>query len=133
MKKILKNKKGFTLMELIIVLVIVAVLAAALIPSFLNFASRARNDALYAQARIGLVAAQVLVTEGGKAFPTGVSSANPTAFETAVGAKAGDFNKLVVNDVDPTGVFSNFVIPPGGIRVTEITFTLNGNSATIRT
>ena len=130
MKKILKNKKGFTLMELIIVLVIVAVLAAALIPSFLNFVGRARDDSLHAQARVGLVAAQVLLTEGGQARAPGTY--NEAAFETEVGADPGDFQLLVVDDVDdPTG-FDDFIIDTGGLRVVGITYTdTNGSSVTI--
>ena len=129
MKKILKNKKGFTLMELIIVLVIVAVLAAALIPSFLNFANRARNDSLYAQARVGMVAAQVLMTEGGKSIAANTYTV--AAFETELGLGAGEFKKLVLNDVDNADGFSSLVVGTGGIRVTGITYTDGTNTVTI--
>ena len=137
MKKILKNKKGFTLMELIIVLVIVAVLAAALLPSFLNFASRARNDSLHAQARIGLVTAQVLLTESGK--PISGLSADTTYttesdFLTAVGLPTTStaFKEMVIGDVDnPTG-FTKFIVEENGMRVIGITYTLaNGDTVTI--
>ena len=129
MKKILKNKKGFTLMELIIVLVIVAVLAAALIPSFLNFANRARTDSLLAQARIGLVAAQTLLTEGGQ--PRAAGTYAEGAFETLVGATSGDFQRLVNNDVENPGGFSAIVIDTNGIRVTGITYSDGTNTVTI--
>ena len=131
MKKILKNKKGFTLMELIIVMIIVAVLAAALIPSFLNFVSRARNDSLYAQARVGMVAAQVLITEGGKPIGSGVTYGTIEDLENAAGVAANTFNSLVVNDVDaPTG-FSNFVIADGGLRIIGITYSDGTDTVTI--
>ena len=63
MKKILKNKKGFTLIEIIVVLVIIALLAAATIPAMIGFVNEARGKAYAAEARVGLVAAQATVTE----------------------------------------------------------------------
>ena len=43
MKKLIKNKKGFTLIELIVVIAILAVLAAILIPSIMNYVAEART------------------------------------------------------------------------------------------
>ena len=62
MKKILKNKKGFTLMEVIVVLIIIAVLAAALIPSFIGFVNQSRAATDISAARVGMTAAQVELT-----------------------------------------------------------------------
>lgn len=48
MKKLLKNKKGFTLIELIVVIAILAILAAILIPSIIDYidtATRAKDQA----------------------------------------------------------------------------------------
>ena len=44
------NKKGFTIVELIIVIAIVAVLASILIPTFANVINKA-NDSAYQQER----------------------------------------------------------------------------------
>ena len=59
----LRNKKGFTLMEVIIVLIILAVLAAALIPTFLGFVQRAGHASAIAEARLGMTAAQAVLTD----------------------------------------------------------------------
>ncbi|MEG1049558.1 MAG: prepilin-type N-terminal cleavage/methylation domain-containing protein [Oscillospiraceae bacterium] len=58
-----KNKKGFTLIEIIVVLVILAILAAATIPSMLGFVKEANNKAIIAEARTAYVAAQMIATE----------------------------------------------------------------------
>lgn len=51
MKKILKNKKGFTLIELIVVIAILAILAAILIPSLTNYLAKATYSKNQANAR----------------------------------------------------------------------------------
>ena len=56
MKK--NNNKGFTLVELIVVLVILAILAAILIPALLGYIDRAREKQVTTNAEAALVAAQ---------------------------------------------------------------------------
>lgn len=63
MRKICKNKKGFTLIEIIVVLVILAILAAALIPSMIGFVNDARGKAIVAEARTVYIAGQSIATE----------------------------------------------------------------------
>ncbi len=42
--KTLKNKKGFTIVELVIVIAVIAILAAVLIPTFSNIVSKAKES-----------------------------------------------------------------------------------------
>ncbi len=56
--------RGFTLMELIITLGILAVLMAIAIPLYQNYATRARITAMLAELSGGKVGAELLVTEG---------------------------------------------------------------------
>jgi type IV pilus assembly protein PilA len=58
MRKRLKNKNGFTLVELLVVLVILAILAAVIIPSLTGYISRAREKSIIQNARRCLLAAQ---------------------------------------------------------------------------
>lgn len=54
MKKLLRNKKGFTLIELIVVIAILAILAAILIPSLLNYMKAANKAQAESNARTKL-------------------------------------------------------------------------------
>lgn len=65
MKKLnaLRNKKGFTLVEVIIVLVILAILAAVLIPSLVGYIDKANEKAAIANCRSFVMAAQTVSSE----------------------------------------------------------------------
>jgi|LGOV01.1.fsa_nt_gb type IV pilus assembly protein PilA len=72
-QKMRKRDKGFTLVEIIVVLVILAILAAFTIPSMLGFVNDAKDKANIAVAREIYVAAQATATEYGATTtaPTG--------------------------------------------------------------
>ena len=61
--KIANKKKGFTLVELIVVLVILAILAAVVIPLMLGFTDDARKKRYIADANAALKASQTVITE----------------------------------------------------------------------
>ena len=54
----LKEKKGFTLVELIVVLVILAILAALLIPALTGYISKANKQKVEAECRMAVMAVQ---------------------------------------------------------------------------
>lgn len=118
-KKMKKNRKGFTLVEIIVVLVILAILAAFTIPAMLGFVNDARSKASIAQAREIYVAAQAASTEvaAGKATPaleTGVSStANSDAATVATKT-----TNMVTNDIP--GIDPTITIGDGDITDTNI-------------
>lgn len=57
------NKKGFTLVELIVVLVILAILAALLIPALTKYIDKAKEKDVIAKTRQIVMAAQTLADE----------------------------------------------------------------------
>lgn len=63
LKKMKNNKKGFTLVELIVVLVILAILAALLIPALTGYIDKAKEKSVIAETRQVVMATQTLVDE----------------------------------------------------------------------
>lgn len=65
MKKMLSKSRqdGFTLVEMVVVLAIMAILMTMLVPSLTGYVDRARNQALIAQTRSVVMAAQTVISE----------------------------------------------------------------------
>ncbi len=63
LKKLKNDKKGFTLVELIVVLVILAILAALLVPALTGYIDKAKEKSIIAETRSAVMAAQTLADE----------------------------------------------------------------------
>ncbi|WP_418665816.1 type II secretion system protein [Allofournierella sp.] len=99
LKKMLKqrSKKGFTLIELIVVLVIMAILAAAAIPTMMGYVNNARKSAYLANCSAAYMAAQANITEQmGKAVTAIDTDEIVTAVQKMVPELAGADKVLVV-------------------------------------
>ncbi|MGB4984756.1 MAG: prepilin-type N-terminal cleavage/methylation domain-containing protein [Erysipelotrichaceae bacterium] len=103
--KNLKNKKGFTLVEIVVVLAIIAILAAILIPTMNGFVNDAKSKQHIAEARAAYVAAQYIVSRDGT--------------NTASDAK---IQKL-------SGITGTTVVTAADGKVTKIVFTPSGSGA----
>lgn len=72
LKKLRKNnKKGFTLVELIVVLVILAILAALLVPALTGYIDKAKEKQIIAETRQIVMAAQTILDEKYATQPVG--------------------------------------------------------------
>lgn len=72
----MKNKKGFTLVELIVVLVILAILAALLIPALTGYIDKANQEKVVSECRMVVMAAQTEASEAyGKVTSTSADAA----------------------------------------------------------
>lgn len=109
-----KNKKGFTLVELIVVLVILAILAALLVPALTGYIDKAKEKKVIAETRMVVTAVQTVVSEAyGQLGADKDFNPEDWTFHTALGSTtAGDgkyiqeIKKLAeVFDSNPKAIF----------------------------
>ena len=115
----MKNKKGFTLVELIVVLVILAILAALLVPALTGYIDKANKQKIIAETRQAVMAAQTIASEQ---YAKGVKYMTAT---TAIGSStlAAEVKKLGETKNEPTTI----TVTDG--KVVLLTYT-NGKTCT---
>ena len=123
----MKNKKGFTLVELIVVLVILAILVALLIPALTGYIDKANKQKIIATTRQVMMAAQTETSEayakvdGGK-FTTLTLSADTTP----------SLNKILeLAEVATVSKDGKTVTYKNGISKVEVTITADGHVDTV--
>jgi type IV pilus assembly protein PilA len=123
MKKYGKStKKGFTLVELIVVLVILAVLAAMLVPALTGYIKRARQEKDYQMAASVLTAAQaaatyqMTLTGGSTTITMDTDAGNGETVKTLVGDATGNVTCSFTCDSD------YFVIESGWVKIGDSTY-----------
>jgi len=83
----MKNQKGFTLVELLIVIAIIGILAAIAIPQFSSYRSKAYVAAARSDAKNAYTALQAYISENPAATPPNQSvGPGPGVFNTPYGA-----------------------------------------------
>ena len=90
----LKEKKGFTLVELIVVLVILAILAALLIPALTGYIDKANDKKVIATTRQVVMAAQTEVSETYAKASTGKLTETTLSNSNKGTAPAPEFDKI---------------------------------------
>lgn len=130
------NKKGFTLVELIVVLVILAILAALLIPALTGYIDKAKEKQIVAETRQTVMAAQTMADEAYGTFSLGATytitvGTDPTDLKAGKIAKSDIATLAEVNDANITSISigSSTDTGLGGI-VKEVKYTRDGKVCT---
>ncbi len=119
-KKARENKKGFTLVELIVVLVILAILAAILVPGLTKWIDKANEKQIVIDARTAYLAAQTVVSE---AYGAGQTTEGIHEFGgDELGVAAAQLSEL-------TPVACSFEVTNN--MVTTMSYTAEGRTATL--
>ncbi len=101
-KKLKNNKKGFTLVELIVVLVILAILAALLVPALTGYIDKAKRKQIVAETRMCVMAAQTLADEDYAKGDTTYASVTAANIEALAEVKTGTVT-IAASDIDTDG------------------------------
>lgn len=128
MKKMMKNRKGFTLMEMLIVVAIIAILVIIAIPTFNSALAKARAATDVANIRSGYAAAQVAAMTDG--YDSTANSTKNTYYLLKDGSVSNDPNAANKYTTQGTskGAAANTEI--GGRFSVDNTATTGGAAAT---
>lgn len=83
MRKRGSEDRGFTMIELLVVVVIIGILVAIAVPVYLNYRKGAANKSAASDVRGAITAVEQFYTDNGNAYPVGtiVSTDDATSFE----------------------------------------------------
>ena len=121
-KKLKENKKFFTLVELIVVLVIIAILAAMLIPAMTGYINKAKEKSITSETRQAVMAAQTLVDEK---YATNQETKITVSDAATSSVKFDDIKKLA----EVKGTISKVTVDGDG-KVTELVYSNGGKTCT---
>ena len=119
-RRLTKNEEGFTLIELMVVVLIIAILIAIAIPTFLGAQNRARDRGAQSDLRNALTAAKTIATDSAGLFQVAGVNISASDLKTAEGAL--DYVAMASADTDNVG----FVVGTDGVDITFVKESASG-------
>ena len=113
-----KKNRGFTLIELIVVIAILGILIAILVPSMIGFINSSREAAVRASGKTIFTAGQAYLTQQNHVLGNDIDTFD---YDDLIGAD------LLANT--PPGAISGLVVDDNGV-ITSMTYTENGIDVT---
>lgn len=113
LRKSAKEKKGFTLIELIIVIAIIAILIALIAPNLVKFLSTARKTSVDANAKTAYTSIQTFLTEqetAGKTIPVNADGSNKSYVIVTEGTITTDTNFTGIDEYFNANEIKNVTI-----------------------
>ncbi|MFM9534869.1 prepilin-type N-terminal cleavage/methylation domain-containing protein [Lysinibacillus sp. IITD104] len=124
-KKLLKNEKGLTLVELLAVIVILAIIAAIAVPAIGNIINKSKDRAILAEASNILAGAKIAYIDGACVDNT-CSNTELKPFVDGIELKSGD--QVEYNETSKVWTITYSRL--GNIKLSEYKTNLNGNAIT---
>ncbi len=121
MIKTIKNNKGFTLVELIVVMAVIAIISAIAVPKFLKVQDRAKEDADYATGAMIAKAAELYKAKEKSSTDTDAAELVSSGYMNEIEFKSDKLSKYTAKDVQITfldGVTTVKIHPSEGEDIT---------------
>ena len=112
MLKQLKGQKGFTLIELMIVVAIIGILAAIAIPNFLTYQMKSRTSE--AKVNLGAIKTSEIAFQGERGCFIGLTASTVTVGTTAVAWLGGALTPAICTGTVFSGTFTDIGFAPAG-------------------
>ena len=119
-----RDRGGFTLVELIVVLAILAILATLLIPTMTGYIDKANEEKIVAETRMAVMAAQTVVSENYARAPENWDNVELTPGSPPDFQEDEDFLEEIQTLSETSGIIQSVIVKDG--KISKLSYE-NGN------